>query len=104
MPTGLMAEDFERTTYWMDCQMYHNRRIANGYGAYVPSRTALLMQVMPGFPDAASIRALQYFGIDHVAASAEWSTPEHAERVGQWARWVVPELVTREMTIYRIVR
>ena len=104
MPTGLMAEDFERTTYWMDCQMYHHRRIANGYGAYVPSRTALLMQVMPGFPDAASIRALQYFEIDHVAASAEWSTPEHAERVRQWGKWVVPELVTSEMTIYRLVR
>jgi len=104
MPTGLVAEDFERTTYWMDCQMYHHRRIANGYGAYVPSRTALLMQVMPEFPDAASIRALQYFGIDHVAASADWSTPERAERVRQWGRWVVPELVTTDMTIYRIVR
>jgi hypothetical protein len=62
------------------------------------------MQVMPEFPDAASIRALQYFAIDHVAASADWSTPERAERVRQWGRWVVPELVTTDMTIYRIVR
>ena len=104
MPAGLGAEDFERTTFWMDCQLYHHRRIANGYGAYVPSRTALLMQVMPGFPDAASIRVLQYFGIDHVAASADWSTPEHLERVRRWGNWIVPELVTGEMTIYRVLR
>src|SRR5207245_7177818 len=76
VPSGLMAEDFEHTTYWMDCQMYHGRRIANGYGAYVPSRTALLMQLMPRFPDAQSIHALQYFGIDHVVASCEWMTPD----------------------------
>jgi len=103
MPGGLTAEDFERTTYWMDCQMYHGQRIANGYAAYTPSRTALLMQVMPNFPDRESIRALQYFGIEHVLATADWAASEHAARVADWGAWVVPELRTEEMTIYRII-
>jgi hypothetical protein len=103
MPSATMPEDFERTTYWMDCQMYHGRRMANGYAAYVPGPASLLMQVMPRFPDADSIRALQYFGIDHVLAASEWETAEHATKVEQWKKWVVPELHTADMTIYRIV-
>jgi hypothetical protein len=103
MPTATMPEDFERTTYWMDCQAYHGRPMANGYAAYVPGPASLLMQVMPRFPDASSIRALQYFGIDHVLASAEWASAERAPELERWKRWVVPELATEEMTIYRIV-
>ena len=103
MPTDVTDDAFERTAFWMDCQIYHGRRIANGYAAYIPSRTALLLQVMPGFPDVESLRALQYFGIDHVAAGSDWLTPESASRVAQWSKWVVPELVTDDMTIYRIL-
>jgi hypothetical protein len=103
MPGGLTAEDFERTTYWMDCQMFHGHRIANGYAAYIPSRTALLIQVMPNFPDRESIRALQYFGIEHVLASPEWMTADHLNQVAQWHRWVIPELATKDVAIYRIV-
>jgi hypothetical protein len=103
MAGGLSAADFERTTLWMDDQMYHHRRIANGYAAYIPSRTALLLQVMPRFPDGESIRALQYFGIDHVVAASEWVTAEHTAEIQRWARWIVPELVTPEATIYRVV-
>ncbi|HYR96881.1 MAG TPA: hypothetical protein VEM57_09095 [Candidatus Binatus sp.] len=83
--------------------MYHGRRMANCYAAYVPGPASLLMQLMPGFPDADSIRALQYFGIDHVLASSEWETSEHAAKVEQWKKWVVPELHTADMTIYRVV-
>src|SRR5579862_741512 len=97
MPPGASAEDFARTTYWMDCQMYHGRRIANGYAAYIPSRTALLMQVMPGFPDAESLRALQYFGITHVVADAGWMTPERAAAIEAWKAAVVPERTTPEV-------
>jgi hypothetical protein len=103
MPSGLMPEDFERTTFWMNCQMYHRRRIANGYAAYVPSRTALLIHVMPRFPDVESIRTLQYFGINHVVASSEWLTPDRANQVQQWRKWVIPELSTSDIMIYRIV-
>ena len=103
MPTDTFAEDFERTTYWMDCQMYHGRPMANGYAAYIPAAPTLLMQLMPRFPDADSIRALQYFGINHVLASSEWSTSEQAKKLDQWKTIVVPELATSEMMIYRIV-
>ena len=103
MPSGTMPEDFARTTYWMSCQMYHGRRMANGYAAYVPGPATLLMQLMPRFPDADSIRALQYFGINHVLASSEWSSSEQAKKLEQWKTIVVPELATSEMIIYRIV-
>ena len=103
MPNGTILEDFERTTCWMNCQMYHGRRMANGHAAYVPGPATLLMQLMPRFPDADSIRALQYFGINHVLASSEWSTSEQAKKLEQWKTIVVPELATSEMMIYRIV-
>jgi len=103
MPSGTMPEDFERTTYWMSSQMYHGRRMANGYAAYVPGPATLLMQLMPRFPDVDSIRALQYFGINHVLASSEWSSSEQAKKLEQWKTIVVPELATSEMMIYRIV-
>jgi len=103
MPTGTFAEDFLRTTYWMNCQMYHGRRIANGYAAYVPAAPTLLMQVMQRFPDADSIHALQYFGINHVLASAEWASREQMSKLEQWKTTVFPELTTSEMVVYRIV-
>ena len=103
MPTGTMPEDFERTAYWMNCQMYHGRPMANGYAAYVPGPATLLMQLMPRFPDAQSIGALQYLGIDHVLAGSEWASREQMSKIEQWKSTVVPELTTSEMSVYRIV-
>ena len=102
MAAGVMPDDFERTTFWMYCQMYHGRRMANGYSAYIPGNTVLLKHVMPGFPDAESIRTLRYFGINHVLVAADWATPERAEQLERWKAIVVPELATSEMTIYAV--
>src|SRR5229473_83916 len=82
--------------------MYHGRRMANGYAAYVPAAPTLLMQLMPRFPDADSIRALQYFGINHVLASSDWVSREQMSKLEQWKTTVVPELTTSEMIVYRI--
>jgi hypothetical protein len=102
MANGLLPEDFERTGYWMYCQMYHGRRMANGYAGFVPGHTVQLAQLMERFPDAESIHALRYLGINHVLASGEWMASAPATGLAQWTADVVPELATGEMTIYRI--
>jgi hypothetical protein len=82
--------------------MYHGRRMVNGYSAYVPAHVRFLTNVMAGFPDANSIRALRYFGIEHVLAAADWMTPERAEKLQASKDDVVPELTTPDVTIYRV--
>jgi hypothetical protein len=103
MADGTSVADFDRTSYWMSCQMYHGRRMVNGYSAYVPAHVRFLTNVMGGFPDENSIRALRYFGIEHVLAPSDWMTPERARKLEASKADVAPELTTTDVTIYRVV-
>ncbi len=104
MASGMSPDDFERTTYWMTCQMYHARRMANGYSGWIPAHAVQLAQIMERFPDAESVGALRYLGITHVLASEDWMASAQATTLAQWTADVVPELVTPEMTIFRVGR
>ncbi len=63
----------------------------------------VVKQLMARFPDVDSIHALQRLGISHVLASPEWVTSAQAKSLEEWKSNVVPELITSEMTVYRIV-
>jgi hypothetical protein len=103
MARDATPEEMEPTARWMTSQMYHGRPIANGYSGYVPGPAAILMQVMPRFPDGDSIRVLRYFGINHVLAGPEWGTAENLERMRRWDGVVVPEETIDGMMLLRIV-
>lgn len=102
MATGSEPERYETTTYWMNCQMVHGRRMANGYSGYVPEHTSWLSQVMARFPDAESMTALRRRGISHLLVGPEWMASRRDEELERWKSEVLLELATPEMRIYRI--
>ena len=103
MAQGGLPEDYARTTYWMCCQMYHGRRMANGYAGFVPGHTMALAEIMTRFPDEFSISILQRLGITHVLASPEWTSTHQAEKLEPWKSQVALQAATPQMTIYRII-
>jgi hypothetical protein len=102
VPVGTNPHDFDQTTFWMLCQMYHARPMANGYSGYVPTHTSLLNKAMTRFPDVASIDMLHRYGITHVLAAGEWMSSERAQDVAHFTSELAVVLQTPEMTIFRV--
>ena len=96
------ADRFDRTTYWMNCQMYHGRPMANGFASFVPRHVQALSHIMAEFPSASSISALRRLQISHVLVESDWFA-ERAEQFEVWGEHLALEKVTADVRIYRVV-
>jgi hypothetical protein len=74
-PRGSNADDYLPTAWWMYLQIYHQRRMVNGYSGFFPESFLELKETMAGFPSQESLSELRARDVSYVVVDPTVQLP-----------------------------